>query len=680
MTSPAFTLSALASRLWLGRRGEAVWALGLIGSLLTGCQQPAPTRSPAPPTQPAHPTYNEHVAPILFEHCATCHRPLDPTASPAGIPQGPSADPVCVAGAPFSVLDYRAVQPRAAAIAGAVGRRAMPPWLPEPAHGDFVNERRLRDDQIALIQAWASDGAPEGDAATRPATPRFPSGWQLGEPHLVLTADEAYTLPAKSGETFRTFVLRVPPGPVRYVRGIEFRADNLRVLHHANVGVDPRRLSRRLDRADPGPGFANMPEDQVQDVFGWSPGKVPVMEPADTAWTLEEGADLVVQLHMVPSDKPETVRPSVGLFFSDTPPTRVPMVVKLESKAIDIPAGQADYAIEDSYTLPADVDLVSVYPHAHYLGRTIEGSARRPDGTVVPLLRIASWNVRWQDQYRYRAPVPLPKGTTLRMRITYDNSAANRNNPAKVPTRVRWGPLSTDEMGALWLEVVPRRAGDVALLTRDYYARALLADVAAAELRLKGDSSSAVARNALATKYLQAGRTDEAVTQLEQALRLQPADAEAHSNLGTALQQQGQIGAAMQHLREAVRLAPGDDRVRFNLGNALFAAGQLLEATREFRRAIELNPDNEDAHFNLAMIVGPQNQLDEAVALLRRVIELNPQNADAHRNLAVALGLQGRLDEAIERDRTALRLAGASPETTAHLAQLLQARAASGRR
>ncbi|HEY6506928.1 MAG TPA: tetratricopeptide repeat protein, partial [Vicinamibacterales bacterium] len=325
---------------------------------------------------------------------------------------------------------------------------------------------------------------------------------------------------------------------------------------------------------------------------------------------------------------------------------------------------------------PADVDAVSVYPHAHYLGKTIEGSATRPDGGVVPLLRIASWNIRWQDQYRYRAPVPLPKGTVLRMRITYDNSAANGNNPAKRPRRVQWGPLSTDEMGALWLEVVPRRLEDVALLTRDYYARALAADVAAAELRLKTDPSSAIARNGLATRYLQMGRVDEAVTQLEQAIRLVPSDAEAHSNLGTALQLQGQMRPAMQHLREAVRLAPQDDRVRFNLGNALFAGGQLAEATREFRRAIELNPENEDAHFNLAMILGPQNQLDEAVALLRRVIDLNPQNAEAHRNLAVALGLQGRLEEAIARDQTALRLAPDSVQTRAHLTQLLQVQAA----
>ncbi len=181
--------------------------------------------------------------------------------------------PICVAGAPFSVLDYASVARRANAIASAVQQRRMPPWLPEPGHGAFVNERRLRDDEIATITAWASHGAPEGDPARTPAPPSFPSGWQLGTPDLVVTSEQAYTLRPGRDDTFRTFVLPVPAGVTRYVRGIEFRAGNDQVLHHANVGLDLRRAGRKLDRADREPGFAAMPEDQVQDVYGWSPGQ-----------------------------------------------------------------------------------------------------------------------------------------------------------------------------------------------------------------------------------------------------------------------------------------------------------------------------------------------------------------------------------------------------------------------
>jgi len=516
----------------------------------------------------------------------------------------------------------------------------MPPWLPEPGHGDFVNERRLRDDEIATIAAWASHGAPEGDPARRPKTPEFPGGWQLGTPDLVLTSDEAFTLRPGRDDTFRSFVLPVPAGPARYVRGIEFRADNPQVLHHANVGVDPRRTGRRLDRADAEPGFAAMPEGEVQDVFGWSPGKVPVMEPADTAWTLAEGSDLVAQLHMVPAATPQTVRPQVGLFFSKTPPSRVPIVVKLESKAIDIPAGEANYVVEDSYTLPADVEAVSVYPHAHYLATRMEGTATLPDGRVTPLLSIPRWNIRWQDQYRYRTPLTLPRGTTLRMRFVYDNSASNPNNRFKPPRRVQWGPLSTDEMGALWLEVVPARSEDAALLDRDYQTRALAADLASAELAARSHPDDAAALNRLATRYLQSGRVEDAVTQLRRALQLAPRDAAARSNLGTALQARGDTAAAIRELEAAVRLKPSDDGVHFNLGNGYYAAGRSADAVRELTRAVALNGENADAHFNLAMIIGPAGQVDQAIAHLRRVLEIDPQRADAQRNLTMALGLR----------------------------------------
>jgi Flp pilus assembly protein TadD len=645
---------------------SAASALVLL-SLLAACRTaPGGADNPPEPTA-AVPNYNEHVAPILFARCATCHRPIEagPSAASADLD-----DPLCVAGAPFSVLDYAAVARRAAAIASAVQERRMPPWLPEAGHGAFVNERRLRDDEIATITAWASHGAPEGEAAKRPPIPSFPSGWQLGTPDLVLTSAQPYTLRPGSGDMFRSFVLQVPPGTARYVRGIEFRADNPQVLHHANIGLDPRRSGRRLDRADAEPGFAAMPEGEVQDVFGWSPGKVPVMEPADTAWTLDEGSDLIAQLHMVPAATAQTVQPMIGLFFSKTPPTRVPIVVKLESKAIDIPAGEARYVVEDSYTLPVDVDAVSVYPHAHYLATRMEGSATLPDGRVTPLLSIPRWDIRWQDQYRYRTPLSLPRGTTVRMRFVYDNSAANPNNRFTPPRRVHWGPLSTDEMGALWLEVIPKQPGDAAALERDYQARALKADVAAAELAARTHPGDATALNRLATRYLQAGRVDEAVTQLRRAVQVAPRDAEARSNLGSALQARGELAAALRELETAVRLQPDDDRVRYNLGNGYYAAGRAADAVRELSRAVALNDENADAHFNLAMIQGPAGQVDQAIAHLQRVVEIDPQRADAYRNLAMALGMRGRLGEALARARTARQLAPSSPEVTQLLVQL----------
>jgi Flp pilus assembly protein TadD len=647
-------------------------AVGLVGALLSSCQG-APASEPASPTPAARPvTFNRDVAPILFERCATCHRPIEAVAATAKA--GTAADPLCVAGAPFSLLEYESARRHAQRIAAATKARAMPPWLPETGHGEFANERRLTDGQIAVIQQWVEQGAPEGDPADLPARPTWPEGWQLGVPDVVLTSRENYTLEPGTGDVFRNFVLPVPAAPTRYVRAIEFRADNPKVLHHASVAIDPSRVSRRLDRADAGPGFATMPEDEVQNVFGWSPGKVPALEPAESAWALEEGSDLVVQVHMVQGTTSEAVKPAIGLFLTSTPPTRVPVAVKLESKSIDIPAGEASYLVEDSYVLPADVEAVSIYPHAHYLAKEMRATATLPNGTVTPLIWIKQWDVRWQDQYRFRSPVFLPKGTTLRMRFTYDNSASNPRQRNRPPQRVRWGARSTDEMGALWLEVIPRSAEEAGLLVADFNRRGLAADIAGAEQQVRTSPAEPAAHTRLGIKYAQAGRVAEAQARFEEALRLDPNDAEARSNLGTLLQLQGRIAEAEGHLREAVRLKPKDDRLRFNLGNGLHAAGRAEQAAAEYRRAIAINPENAEAHFNLAVLLGPQGNLAEAATHLQRVIEINPRNAEAYRNLAIALALQGRIDDAIRQARTAVRIQPDSAPARQYLDSLLAAK------
>jgi tetratricopeptide (TPR) repeat protein len=648
----------------------AALAAAVVLLVVVSCSRATPAADQAPRIV----TFNHDIAPILFANCASCHRPLDDAAPQPTATTGSVDDPICIAGAPFSVLDYDSARRHAPAISSAVQRHAMPPWLPEPGHGAFVGERRLRDDQIALITRWAEIGAPEGNPADAPKRPTFAGGWQLGTPDLVLTLPEPYTLKAGSLDVFRNFVVPVPITTTRYVRAVEFRADRPQVLHHADLAIDVGRVSRVLDVADPGPGFATMDGDQVRNVYGWSPGKVPMLEPSDTAWTLEPGTDLVLLLHMIAGATSETVQPTIGLFFSDTPPKRTPISIKLEESAIDIPAGDANYIVEDSYVLPVDVEAVSVYPHAHYLGKEMRGTATLPDGSQQDLLWIRQWDFRWQDRYSYQSPVFLPKGTRLAMRFTFDNSSANPHNRSRPPQRVRSGPKSSDEMAQLWLEVVPRRPEDAAILNTEFTRRSLQAQIKAVEQNVRLEPAVAAGHNLLASKYLQAGRLAEAKAQFEEALRLDPRDAEVHSNFGTLLQAQGLLNDGMQHLQTAVRLKPKNDTLHFNLANGLLAMGQADAAVREFQAAIALNPENADAHFNLAMILGPRNRLDDAIAHLRRVVEINPRNAEAYRNLSVAYMLQRKIDPAVDAAQAAVRLQPDSAPAREQLQRVLAVR------
>ena len=237
------------------------------------------------------------------------------------------------------------------------------------------------------------------------------------------------------------------------------------------------------------------------------------------------------------------------------PPTRTPIDFKLGSKAIDIPAGRSDYTIEDSYTIPVDVEVLSAYPHAHYLAKDVKAFATRPDGQVTPIIWIRDWDFHWQDDYRYTMPLQLPRGTVLTMRYTYDNSAGNKHNPRR-PARVVYGPQSSDEMGDLWLRLLPGSVADAQALARSYRENELRKDTALRERMVAENPREAKWKNALGASYLEAGKLEASVVQLEGALALAPDNVEAHNNLGEALRLRGDLAQAIAHFQQAARLDP----------------------------------------------------------------------------------------------------------------------------
>src|SRR5205807_3763852 len=145
---------------------------------------------------------------------------------------------------------------------------------------------------------------------------------------------------------------------------------------------------------------------------------------------------------------PKTVSPMIGLYFTDKPQTKFPMLVQLEHDGIiDIPPGERDFEVSDDFRCPVDIKVLAVYPHAHYLGKLMEGYATLPDGTRKWLVRIPDWDLNWQGVYRLKSPMLLPSGTVVSMRYHYDNSTGNVRNPNSPPREVKGGNQATDEMG-----------------------------------------------------------------------------------------------------------------------------------------------------------------------------------------------------------------------------------------
>jgi Flp pilus assembly protein TadD len=529
-------------------------------------------------------TYSKDVAPLVQDRCAMCHH--------AG------------GSAPFSLTSYAETKRHAAQIAEVTRKRFMPPWKADPADGPFVGQHPLTDAEIAMLQAWAGNGAPEGDPHDAPPLRKWSEGWQLGTPDLVVTLATPYTLPADGTDVFRIFAIPIPTDRLRFVRGLEFRPGNARVVHHANIRVDPTPASRRLDEADPAPGYdgviarsADYPDGHF---LGWTPGQVSPLLPSELSWRLEKNTDLVLELHMQPSGKPEMVAPSVGLYFSDVPPTRTPAMLRLGRQSIDIPAGDAHYTITDAFTLPVDVDVEAVQPHAHYRARDVHGAALLPDGSTVRLIDIADWDFRWQHVYRFVTPVKLPKGTTVSMRYTYDNSPSNPRNPQQPPQRTRWGQRSSDEMGDLWLQVLTRDEHDLDVLSRAFRPKVAAEDVIGYEVEIEKHPSDSGLHDSVAMLYLELARYDQAIAHFARSAALKPESPQAHYNLGTALSLARRLDLAEAAFRDALRLDPSYANAHNNLGNVLLAQGKIDDAIREFREVLRLQPDSDSAKRNLA--------------------------------------------------------------------------------
>ena len=389
------------------------------------------------------PTYNKDIAPILYENCATCHRPGEV--------------------APFSLLTYEDAAKRATLIATVTKKRYMPPWKPEPGYGNFDHVRRLTDEQIARIQEWVETGTPEGDAADKPAVPTFPTGWQAGEPDQVLKFAEAYRLPADGRDEFRCFVLPMNLAKESYVSGAEFRPGNPKIVHHALIFLDSTGTARKLAAASGGSGypcFGGPGFTGAGLLVGWAPGYTPL--PAEPALSLpvRPGTDVVVQIHYHPSGKPEQDQSSLGLKFSG-PPTKGRALLLVMNRYLDIPAGESHYVVKGSVTVPQDAELWGITPHAHFLATDMKVNARLPDGSILPLIWIKDWDFNWQGQYRYNAPIKLPKGTKIELEYVYDNSAGNPHNPSNPPVRVRFGEQTKDEMALAFLGLVLPSPNDV---------------------------------------------------------------------------------------------------------------------------------------------------------------------------------------------------------------------------
>ncbi len=396
-------------------------------------------------------TFHKDVQPLLQKHCQFCHR-----TGQVG---------------PFELTSFKSTAKWAELCLEEVKAKRMPPW--KPAENPLLaGERTLPVEAMKLLEKWVAQGMPEGDPKDAPAPIKFNDNWTLGEPDLILESPGNMIIAATGPDLFQVQVFPTNFSEVKYIVAMEVRPGNPRVVHHTVNFIDTIGSARKAqaeaeaknsaDEPDHGPGYpvklgVGFLVSPANYLGGWAPGMLPKKLPEGVGQRLPKGADICVQFHYHRTGKQETDRSRIGLYFAKKPVAQSFYMLPPAGMFWKIPAGAKDHKVDTSWRLNDDVTVYRLVPHMHLIGKDIELLMTPPNGKEVSLIRIPEWDYNWQEQYELKEPLKLSKGTILRVRATYDNSADNPLNPSSPPRNVMLGEHTTNEMCFVFLGIASTR-------------------------------------------------------------------------------------------------------------------------------------------------------------------------------------------------------------------------------
>ncbi len=380
------------------------------------------------------------IAPIVRAHCTGCHRR-------GGV-------------APFPFERHVDLADRAVQIANVVERGYMPPWLPRQGEGaaPLAYSRALDTRERETLLAWIAQGQGPSwyEAAGTSALDTGAGEVGAGEGTLMLECTAPLAIPAEGSGLTRTLVFPCENPEPLLVRGVHLSAAPASAIKSVSFLADATRVARRMDAEDPAPGYLSMGDIGygISGALGSiAAGSAPRLLPPGYAFPLAAHSDIVAQVHLRTTGAAYDMTSCVQVHLAEEPVTRMVQPLALGSLCIDIPPGEPNYMVEDTLTLPCEVEILGVLPRAHYVCQEIEFTSLIAGQSALTLLRIPDWNADFQEMYYFSEPRLLPAGARLRFVARFDNSVANRQNPYSPPRRIVRGPRAENEVAWLVLLV-----------------------------------------------------------------------------------------------------------------------------------------------------------------------------------------------------------------------------------
>jgi mono/diheme cytochrome c family protein len=395
--------------------------------------------------------YHRDAKALLNRYCVGCHQD-------GGI-------------APFGLTDYAQAKAQADQIQTAVTTGSMPPWMPADTGVALNHARKLRPEDKAVLLAWISQGAHEGDPAAASRVVLPPEDKVVPpRPDIVADMGLTYQPNTKLTDDYRCFIIDPGLTADRYVRAADVHPGNARIVHHvilSEVPVGDAAKIRAKDTAEPGPGytcFGGPGSNNAQMLIGWAPGGVASRLRDDEGILVHKGSLLVMQVHYNNRQSNGVGDRSVATLelLADKPTHQIILVPVARPDQLKIAAGDpnAQQVISVPVSLlmgylkltGSELLLSGISPHMHTMGKRIATSVS--DGPM--LLELPHWDFHWQQGYQFTSPVSLRPTDTIVVECSWDNSYANQpviDGQKQMPHDISWGEGTADEMCISFLHV-----------------------------------------------------------------------------------------------------------------------------------------------------------------------------------------------------------------------------------